>query len=70
MGEKYLIYKYNLPHREWYLDVNNICIKIQPKIVQDEEKQANISCVKSLISMRDNSVRCTVLLLGISGLGM
>ena len=28
---------------------------IQQKIVHDEEKQANISCVKSFIYMQDNS---------------
>ena len=44
--------KYKLSHKEWYIDVNN---KIPHNNVRDDEKQANISCVKCLIYMRYNS---------------
>ena len=44
LGENYkcLMYKYKLSHNDWYLDDNNICCKIQPNSVLNEETQANI----------------------------
>ena len=43
------MYKYKLTHNDWYIDVNNICTNIEPKIVRDEEKHANVGYMKSLI---------------------
>ena len=48
LGENYKYLIYTLSHND-NLDVNSICSKIQPKMVLDEKKQANINCVKCLI---------------------
>ena len=46
---KYFMYRSKLCVQIHELDVNMISIKIQPKIVQDEDKQANIGCAEIVI---------------------